>query len=141
VQTHHLSLVAPITDFIVTVENGKIASSGPVEKVLAQTPDLLARDEQELKQEDAVVATTEESKEKEKVALADGRLAVDEEKIEGKVGFHIVMVLLRSFGSWRWWTIFLFFDILSDLGNPVRSWWFSVWSRASSVEENVNNLR
>lgn len=97
-QTHHLSLVQPMTDYIVRIEGGKIVANGPVEKVLAAEPSLLVADELEVKKEvevEAIGHQREDEKTPEALA-ADGKLAVEEEKADGKVSFS-VMVSLPSF--------------------------------------------
>ena len=103
-QTHHLSLVQPITDYIVQIEGGKIVANGPVDKVLAAEPSLLADDELEVKKEVEIEAIGHQ-KEDEKTTeapAADGKLAVEEEKADGKVSFSVMvspaslLVLLRS---------------------------------------------
>lgn len=103
-----------------------------MEKVLASAPDLIALDEKKLEQEAGLPVIASIDEKTSDPPSADGKLAVDEEKVEGKVSFSIMRSLVSSFGGPAFWLSFFFLHIAFHLGSVLRSWWFSVWSRSYS---------
>jgi ABC-type multidrug transport system fused ATPase/permease subunit len=125
--THHVSLVRPVADFMVTLTiNGEVASQGPVERTSSSSAS-------ETPTEDVVPPV------KTSTPSPDGKLVVEEEKGTGRVSRTALYQYFAYSGGVIFWSIFIF-DVLAGeflfaYCNYFLGLWSKAYDRASSPSE------
>ncbi|WVQ74585.1 hypothetical protein IAR50_004186 [Cryptococcus sp. DSM 104548] len=134
--THHLHLIAPVADFIITLnENGTVRSQGSVNEGALDEGELEeaeAAEEQEIKE-----AEEEEKKDEKKPAV---KLIKDEEKSEGRISKRALFAFFKTFGGPVFW--FLYFALLigGQAMSSFETYWLGRWARAYDESEDPRNV-
>ncbi|WVQ74599.1 hypothetical protein IAR50_004200 [Cryptococcus sp. DSM 104548] len=126
--THHLHLVAPVADFIITLnEDGTVQSQGAVnEHALPEedAPESEAPPTAELqgKNADASQRTAEKK--------AASKLVKDEEKSEGRISKHAFITFFRMFGGPVFWLTYFGLLFGGQAMSSFQTYWLGRWARA-----------
>ncbi|KAJ7067894.1 hypothetical protein C8F01DRAFT_1116132 [Mycena amicta] len=127
--THNVALASPIADFVVTIgANGRIKSQGTVAEALRQDSAFakeVVAEKQVLEQVVDLEPTPTESK---KDGNKDGKLILEEELQIGRVQWNAVGLYLRGLGGYRFYFIFFFFLIISQLTQVYQTWYLGYWA-------------
>ncbi|KAJ7634724.1 P-loop containing nucleoside triphosphate hydrolase protein [Roridomyces roridus] len=124
--THNVALAAPVADFTVSIGlNGEILSQGSVADALQHDIALAEEANAELEVLEQVVdpAPTEEKKD-----VKDGKLILAEEVKLGRVKWSAVGLYLRGLGGFGFYTIFLGFYTLSQMGQIFGTWYLGYFA-------------
>ncbi|KAH8682320.1 P-loop containing nucleoside triphosphate hydrolase protein [Xylariales sp. PMI_506] len=153
--THHVSLCAPKTKFLVELGDGSVLTAGllseleedgTLERIKSSQPEdseLVPNDE------DATAVNSEDISEAEgehvgeplvKVAskAQQTRKFVEEEAREkGAIKTHVYATYMRDSGSWFFWTTVVLFFLTVQALTISRSWWLKIWT--GTYEEDVQS--
>ncbi|KAL2755097.1 hypothetical protein ACRALDRAFT_2106706 [Sodiomyces alcalophilus JCM 7366] len=145
--THHVSLCAPKTKFIVELGDGTVQRA-------VQSSDMEGDDTVRLIEEDvesprkwagadeddtAVNSEANGSTLQKLPSRAARQFVEDESKEQGAIKKHVYAAYLRDSGGWPWWTISAFFFIGFEAMTLGRSWWLRIWTGSSQQEAMAEN--
>ncbi|KAJ7596755.1 P-loop containing nucleoside triphosphate hydrolase protein [Mycena floridula] len=132
--SHHVALTLPIAGFVVSLgSDGRVVSQGPVEKTLADDRSLEAQllsDKQALEKLEEVVHEPKEP------AVVSGKIIVEEEVAEGKVGWPAIQLYLSALGGrhpFIFYLVFLTTLAFTDVAIHVQIYYLGRWAKAYDV--------
>ncbi|ODO04635.1 hypothetical protein I350_05244 [Cryptococcus amylolentus CBS 6273] len=133
--THHLHLVAPVADFIITLnENGTVQSQGPVnENALPEEDEPeteTAPPAEEVKNPGEAQKTAEKK--------AASKLVKDEEKSEGRISKHAFITFFRMFGGPIFWLTYFGLLFGGQAMSSFQTYWLGRWARAYDESSDAN---
>jgi len=128
-QTHNVSMVAPIADFVISLTmDGSIASQGTLNDALKLNKELA----KEVVQSKKLVEKDEETIDNEapgrKTTGSKSKLIVEEEIAAGHVSWRSMKLYLSGMGGPLFWSFFLVATSLSHIGTSFQSWWLGHWA-------------
>ncbi|GJE86639.1 multidrug resistance-associated ABC transporter [Phanerochaete sordida] len=135
--THNIALASPLAEFVVSLQDGNIASQGSASEVLDMIPELQEemKHEQEAIQldeaEDAVVTDTSRLDVSSTPDTKTGKLVVAEEIALGRISWAAFKLLLVGLGGRfppLFWGQFLVGETMSDVFGVVQMWWLGYWA-------------
>jgi ABC-type multidrug transport system fused ATPase/permease subunit len=161
--THNISLAVPFSDYVVVLDNGKVAAEGPPEEITSsgalgdellksrptsrgnsQMPSRVPSDleEQAAKYADSNGATgangiANGSADPKKPKGADDVDANKrtEEKAIGSVKKTTILVYLNAMGAWYYWIIALGIFFVQQGGSVATNVWIKEWSNSYNTEQ------
>ncbi|KAG5650158.1 hypothetical protein H0H81_000505, partial [Sphagnurus paluster] len=130
--THNVGLVAPISDFVVSLgSNGQILSQGTISDALAKNSklrlDLAVEEEPKEKVEQDVVAEKQPELRKE----THGKLIAAEKSNTGHANWESVKLYLLALGGQHWiffWTTFTIVTIFETSLEILQPWLLGLWA-------------
>ncbi|TYJ59220.1 hypothetical protein B9479_000209 [Cryptococcus floricola] len=134
--THHLHLIAPVADYIITLnEDGTVRSQGSVNEGALDQGEL----EEAEAAEDQEIKDAEEGEKKEEKKPA-AKLIKDEEKSEGRISKRALFAFFRTFGGPVFW--FLYFGLLvgGQAMSSFETYWLGRWARAYDESESPQDV-
>lgn len=154
--THNVQMCAPAADFILLLENGRVAEQGPAADVIASGK--LGEDVQKTKPASAE-ASRVPSRVPSSVGEASGATAVDsngptpmvktdnakkksekkkdamhEAKAEGSMKWPVLRLYLRAMGSWWFWVVTVLVFGVQQLSGVVINVWVREWANQYQME-------
>lgn len=144
--THHVALLAPVTDYIVHMAvGGTIDHQGPIdqmnelieeqkpEETEAQEPlieDIEECVSQAQPEEKAPAESTDGSAGDSASNLEAGKLVSVEEKGEGRVSRHALLEYFKLAGGPVWWFIYFLVVFIGEILYAGCNWWLGRWTLA-----------
>ena len=137
--THHVALLAPVTDWIVHMAvGGTIDHQGPIDQMQQLIEDEAAS---EIGPEHVEEPVSEAHQaEKPAAVIVDaassgedaeaGKLVSVEEKGEGRVSRSALIAFFRLAGGPIYWSIYFTIIVIGEILYAVCNWWLGEWSRA-----------
>ncbi|WEW55998.1 Transporter of the ATP-binding cassette (ABC) [Emydomyces testavorans] len=165
--THNVSLVLPWCDYLVVLDNGRIAAQGSAQDVMASgvlgeeylqsqpssikgTSQIESRAEETNIEEREVESgasnkptlqgTANGSTKTQKKKPSPGAIA-DEEKVVGGVPLSTVIMYLRAMGPWYFWAIASVVFTLQQLGSLAPNVWIRDWANAYKVAKDDHDSK
>ncbi|KAG6813437.1 hypothetical protein H0H92_011134 [Tricholoma furcatifolium] len=143
--THNISLVAPISNFVVSLGNGRIQSQGSISDALSNsTAALSAQDTKDKEMDEEAERETGVRKKSNELKDA-GKFVMEEESGKGHLSWDSLKMYLSALGGSHratFWTIFTTAIILECLFDVLQPWllgaWASEYSRYPAEEVNVS---
>ncbi|GJJ15091.1 hypothetical protein Clacol_009366 [Clathrus columnatus] len=127
-QTHNVPLVAPVADFVVSLDiNGQIASQGSLNDALSKNEGLLEevmQEQQSIKKEEETVDTPEAEKD----TKQGGKLVLAEEVAVGHVSWAAMKLYYSNMGGPLFWITFILGMILTKSVTIAGSWLLGQWA-------------
>ena len=150
--THNVGLVAPSAKYIVVLDNGRVATQGEADHVIASGmlgPEIMksrpqSRSGSRAPSPDSPTRRKEENDAPSKVrrqSFANGPVSelngVDqvadlrkEKKAEGSVRLAIIKLYLAAMGPWYFWIIAALGFVATQVGNVATNLWIRQWANA-----------
>lgn len=157
--THNVQLCAPSSDYIVLLENGRVAAQGPSKEVIAtgklgeevqksrpvsvnasripsRVPSSVGDAETMLDSNgDALDGVDSSKKTQSKKGKQPQVDAMDEGKATGAVKWPVMKLYLQSMGPWWFWVVALFVFLLQQLSAVATNIWVREWANQYVTEE------
>ncbi|RKP25263.1 P-loop containing nucleoside triphosphate hydrolase protein [Syncephalis pseudoplumigaleata] len=136
--THHVELCAPLANYLVIMQEGRVAGHGSLDTVLAAglLPELSPSDSE------TVVAKEENDDDEEKTPLvskqpaaASGKLTEDEEHKHGAVGLAVYRTYIEASGGYGAWAIVVLLYLLSQAVIIAQTYWLRTWANSYDTED------
>ncbi|KAJ0387812.1 hypothetical protein COL922a_001647 [Colletotrichum nupharicola] len=150
--THNLTLCAPSSHYIVTLENGRIGAQGPsgeliasgklgeeiqkaainsatVSRIPSRVPSSVGEDGSETVVNPGDENTTDARSKKNDKKKKETKDAMEEHKAEGSVKWPVIQLYLSSMGPWWFWIVALSVFGLQQLSGVATSWWVREWAK------------
>ncbi|RAK80912.1 putative ABC bile acid transporter [Aspergillus fijiensis CBS 313.89] len=151
--THNVALTVPQADYVLVLNNGKIAAQGPPDEVAASgalgdellksrptsrasTPRLSRRPSDAEEQQDdnhangsAVNGTTAKISEGK-----DDPSKLNESKTTGSIKWSTIKMYLLSMGSWSYWLVAVLVFCLQQLGSVSTNIWIRQWANSYQTQ-------
>ncbi|KAL0943633.1 ATP-dependent bile acid permease [Colletotrichum truncatum] len=150
--THNLSLCAPSSHYIVTLENGRIGAQGPsaeliasgklgeeiqkaavnsasVSRIPSRVPSSVGEDGSETVVNPGDENTTDARSKKHDKKKKEQKDAMEESKAEGSVKWPVIQLYLSSMGPWWFWIVALGVFGLQQLSGVATSYWVREWAK------------
>ncbi|KDQ18018.1 hypothetical protein BOTBODRAFT_155037 [Botryobasidium botryosum FD-172 SS1] len=127
--THHIALVGPISDFVVSLgRDGRVTSQGTLSDALSKNVALHAQVERH-PSADGSEERSEPPREPEGAARSPGRLMTVEEKAQGRVQWPAIKLFLGSLGGSVFWITVIGCFVCSELTMNLQTWFLGYWAR------------
>lgn len=157
--THHVTLVEPITKYLVELGEGTVLHSGLTSDLAEDgTLELIKSHEQsqsEIHVEDTTDGPTavnsEEVSVEESIDLEESantlqkvpsktakKFVEDEAREKGNVKARVYGTFLSSSGGWFFWGVCAVLFVAFEAGNLGRNWWVRIWTGDSEQHTSVN---
>jgi ABC-type transport system involved in cytochrome bd biosynthesis fused ATPase/permease subunit len=131
--THHVALLAPVTDYIVHMAvGGTVDHHGPIEQ-MQELIEEVQTDKAESSEEPVSEAHKMEEpvpEAKKDVAVDAGKLVSEEEKSEGRVSRAALIGYFSLAGGPIYWSIYYIVILLGEILFAGCNWWLGRWSQA-----------
>lgn len=160
--THNLQLCVPSSDFIVVLDNGRVAIQGPSDKVIAsgklgeeiqktkpvstgpsrvpsRVPSSVGDDETMVNQSSEIDSANGKQKNKPKKNVPPQQDAMDEGKVTGAVKWPVMKLYLSSMGSWWFWTLAMIVFNSQQLSAVAIQAWVREWANQYVEKEVAGN--
>uniref|UniRef100_A0A0W0FN82 P-loop containing nucleoside triphosphate hydrolase protein n=1 Tax=Moniliophthora roreri TaxID=221103 RepID=A0A0W0FN82_MONRR len=125
--THNVPLTAPLAEFVITVKDGKVTSTGTIDAVMEQyTAVSEVKGKVERTDKEGTPASPNDDKSK-----PDGKLIVAEEIQMGRVGFSAVKLYMSAFGGSHAGlviTVYIVGLLVSGALNVAQTWYLGYWA-------------
>ncbi|CAG9944491.1 unnamed protein product [Clonostachys rosea f. rosea IK726] len=153
--THNLQLCVPSSEYIVVLDNGRVAIQGPSSEVIASGK--LGEEIQKAKpistapsrvpsrvpssvgDEDTVVNNSIDGSDAAKKKKAPPQDAMGEGKVTGAVHWSVVKLYLTAMGSWSFWIVTLIVFNMQQLSAVVIQAWVREWANQYVKEDLKGN--
>ncbi|GJJ09002.1 hypothetical protein Clacol_003223 [Clathrus columnatus] len=136
--THNVPLVAPIADFVVSLDiNGQIASQGSLNDALSRNERLLEevmQEQQAIKEEQEII----DAPDTENDNRQGGKLVLPEEVAVGHVSWAAMKLYYSNMGSPLFWLAFVFGMFSTKSLTVAGSWLLGRW--AAEFEQKPENV-
>ncbi|KAL1887351.1 Transporter of the ATP-binding cassette (ABC) [Ceratocystis pirilliformis] len=157
--THNTQLCVPASDFVVVLENGRIVSQGSPDDVIgsgklgeeiqrskgvsreisrlpSRVPSSVGSASNETAVEGSPDGTSPDATSKKDVTKKFKRSAMEENKAVGSVKWSVLILYLKSMGSWWFWVVALAVFWLQQLSTVASSIWVREWSNQYVPEKD-----
>ncbi|KZV76922.1 P-loop containing nucleoside triphosphate hydrolase protein [Peniophora sp. CONT] len=129
--THNVALVGSLADYVVSLNNGSVASHGEPDETIKKDDSLL----QEAQEEDEVMDKADQEIDTSTPDAKDdsgaGKLILAEEVQEGRISLDAWNIFFGNLGgnhSISFWTVFLGFLTLSQVLSSGQAYFMGIWS-------------
>ena len=160
--THNLQLCVPSSDFVVVLDNGRVAVQGPSEEVIAsgklgeeiqkaksvstnpsrvpsRVPSSVGDDETMVNHNGDIDSANGKKKDKPKKNVPPQQDAMDEGRVTGAVKWSVMKLYLSSMGSWWFWTVAIVVFNSQQLATVAIQAWVRQWANQYVEEEVMGN--
>jgi ABC-type multidrug transport system fused ATPase/permease subunit len=153
--SHNIQLCVPPSDYVVVMENGRVATQGSSQDVIASGK--LGEDVQKSRpastsvsripsrvpssvgEESGETAVGENGDSNGKDTKKDKKLpkkdAMEETKAEGSVKWPVMKLYLSAMGSWWFWVVTVFVFGMQQLSGVVTNFWIREWANQYTTED------
>ncbi|EEB89502.1 hypothetical protein MPER_12389, partial [Moniliophthora perniciosa FA553] len=136
--THHISLVLPISSYLVELSHGSVIKQGPIESFSEnELQKVIETEDEPFVMEDK--ATTSEPLDNEmdiakettlrSRSNVDGKLIEEEARAEGRVSMTTYLTYIRAAGSWSWILTFALMLLIRGI-NIGNQFFLAAWGEA-----------
>ncbi|KAK2048585.1 ABC transporter [Colletotrichum somersetense] len=159
--THNLQLCAPSSDYIVALENGRVAAQGPsaeliasgklgeeiqkaainsasVSRIPSRVPSSVGEDGSDTVVNPGDEGTTD-ARAKKNDKKKEQKDAMEEKKAEGSVKWPVIQLYLSSMGSWWFWVVAAAVFGLQQMSGVATNFWVREWAN-QYVDEEVERI-
>lgn len=129
--THNIALCSSVADYIVVMNNGRVAKQGLVDQVLREDANLrkaVQKEEEKLEKLEKAEADATDEPTDDKPTRSDGKLMVKEEIAIGSVDWKAVRLWAAALGGPWFWISWLTINSFHYVGGIAGNWWLSRWS-------------
>ncbi|KAG7095647.1 hypothetical protein E1B28_006369 [Marasmius oreades] len=127
--THNVAMVQPLADYVISLNDGRIASQGSITDALAKDKKLI--DEVKIDEEIEHKGNEVVDPVLDGPVKSDGKLILAEEVELGHLGWPALKLWLSSLGGRRWLLFYVTFIgsfLIADLIETVQIWYLGYWA-------------